>query len=183
MLRASHRQFPPILPERWAEMLRQTGAPEGSWADPSAPEKFAAAITSRVRNLVQRDRKPRDSDKARHAVAVLRRVLPGIIRDTQYWVDDYARRGYGVDRDNLDAIRRLQKNLPPTGWLSAPPSLEKAEHIDARRLLRLYRQLIDPGCGASDDGPAVKFIYAALRKMGHRPQSVVAIGRALRRKS
>jgi hypothetical protein len=184
MLRASHILIsPPISPDRWRDILQASGVLESSWVDPNAPDKFAAAITSRVRDLVQREPAPRsNSEKVRDAVAVLRRTLPQVIREYENSVEEWARKGYDLDLGGLEAARRLQAALPEPRWLAPSPPMERPDHFDARRLLRLYRKHVDPNSGISADGPPLKVVLAGLRAMGHKPQSSAAIAKALQRK-
>jgi hypothetical protein len=183
MLRASHIGIAPIPPEKWAKMLRDAGAPE-PWRDPNAAEKFSAAIASRVLDPVRRRRNSRD--KARDAVTVLRRVLPEIIGEDEYWLNEYARRGYGTDPDQraeLGVYRRLQQALPEPCVFAKRRAPGKSWHSDAVRLFRHYQGLVDPDSRISADGPVAKFIKSALEEMGHRHNVThFGIAKAIQRK-
>jgi hypothetical protein len=171
-----------ITPDEWTELLRAAKAPE-PWADPNAAQKFAAAITSR-----ELDTLPRMAwDRARDAVDELRRVLPEMIRAREQTLERLAERGrshYRIAdtvRADTEALRLLQQALPEP-HVFALPRRGKAWHIDAERLLLLYREHVNPKSGMTAKGRAVNFIALALKRMGHGVREPNAIEKALRRR-
>jgi hypothetical protein len=185
-----------ISPDEWAEMLRAARVPE-PWNDPDAPSKFAEEISwafhgARAERTIWTRRKA--------AIDELRRVLPEIIEGDEWFLEIctnptpkqksvLARANADPDRlsRELQINRRLLQALPdrePPIRKHPGPS-GKAWLVDAQRLFGLYLKVIDPNSGAS--GPAVRFIEAALRQMGHsyvlganrKPRGTIA--RALQR--
>jgi hypothetical protein len=163
-----------ISAERFAEMLRAAKAP----ADPDAPGKFAAAITYVTPDIPPPSRTTRK--KVQIALAALKdeeAQLAMVRAYEQTITPDYpaAARRIAI-RDFSQARERLQQAVP-----IEPARDTKAWPTDAVRLFTLYRELVDPKGGISPGGPAVRFIYSALKAMGHRPQSMGAVAQALQR--
>lgn len=69
------------------------------------------------------------------------------------------------------------KDLPDL----VPRRRPKEWHRTAIELLLYYQAIVDPSCGVSADGPAVRFIRLALVALDERPQESGAIEQVLRR--
>jgi hypothetical protein len=80
-------------------------------------------------------------------------------------------------RDLGAALEHLSAALP-----IEPPRDPEAWVIDAARLFERYREWVDPKARISPSGPTVRFIFAALKAMGHRPTSIGALAQALQRR-
>jgi len=60
-----------------------------------------------------------------------------------------------------------------------PRKRVKEWHRSAIELFRYYKAVVDPSCGASADGPAVRFIRLALDRLGEGWVELKAIEQAL----
>src|SRR5260370_12727226 len=161
--------------EQWATMLRKAREPE-VWADPEAARKFAAAIAYRTPDIPPPSRTLRK--KVQIALAVLKdeEAQFAMVRAYEQTLtpDNLAASRRIAVRDLTEARGRLQQAVPIELARDA-----KAWPTDAARLFALYRELVDPKGGISPGGPAVRFIDAALKAMGHRPQPIGAGAEAL----
>jgi len=121
-------------------------------------------------------------DRARAAIDELCRVLPGAIREFEGSVAQ-SFRVYSSLPTAAQHLRALQdlplatarcemlkqvladlNSLPPR-----PKQRAKAWwRLDAAKLWEIYRIMIDVSGGISPKGPAVRFIEAALARMGYR---------------
>jgi hypothetical protein len=144
-----------------------------SWADQNAPLKFASAITYRE---TDGGTSRAVWDRADDAVEELRRILPDIVKSQQRMLDEIVERGWSerriadLVREDLETSQRLWQALPERRLFAQPPSVGKPWHRDAARLFRLYKNWVNPKTGISPNGPAVRFIEATLRRMGHTAQ-------------
>lgn len=167
-------------------MLCEAGAPE-PWA--AAAERFAAGITFRW--PAPGDRKLGKYDRATDAIAELRRVLPDIIADDEHLVaalddppSEFQHRMVQVARSRAEReladLRRLLAALPELRWELRKPRTPPW-HLDAARLYTLYRRHVDPDAGISADGPSVRFIVLALKRMRSLTVEHLAVAKALQR--
>jgi hypothetical protein len=163
-----------IPPERWAEMLRDAGAPE-PWVDPEAPYKFAAAITNRAWDAA----KPNNTSRRKVQLAIksLRDedVMLAMVRsyEGKLTLDKPALSRRIAVRDLARALDHLKQALPIT------IKQAKASHRDIIRLFSLYRVHVDTSTKIST--AAVRFIQAALQAIGHGTVELGTISQALRR--
>jgi len=116
-------------------------------------------------------------DRAWDAVDELRRVLPMIIDPFEEAMSRAERHNFSSPAKahemrelrnsalhRLDVFKQLfalVKSLPKRTRTSI------AWHLDGAKLLEVYRSDIDPSAGISSDGPAVRFIRAALKRIGY----------------
>jgi hypothetical protein len=116
-------------------------------------------------------------DRAWYAIEELRRVLPTIIepfedamrRAERHYISPPSRaremrehRDSAINRlDVYKQILSLARSLPNRTRISTP------WHLDGARLLEVYRYNIHPSAGISPSGPALRFIRAALRRIGY----------------
>jgi hypothetical protein len=147
----------------------------------------AAKTTSKKRPEHDRgvnDGKPARTkmDRARAAIEELCRALPSAIREFESSVAQ-SFRVYSSSPTTAQHLRAVQdlplatarcemlkkvladlNSLPPR-----PKQRAKAWwHLDAAKLWGIYRSMIDVSAGISPNGPAVRFIEAALARMGYR---------------
>ena len=120
--------------------------------------------------------------RARDAIDELRRALPGAIAESESSVAQSFRVHVSspVIAQHLRAIQDLPQatarceilknvlallnSLPPR-----PRQRAKAWwRLDAAKLWHIYRSTIDTSAGISPGGPAIRFIEAALARMGYR---------------
>ena len=177
-----------ISPEKWVAMLRKAGAPQ-PWADPNAAERFATAITFQWPAAEPRTRNA--YDRASDAIAELRRVLPEIIAADEGFVaaldappPDFQRpmvaiARFGMKRELCD-LRRLSAALPELHW-ELGKSRTPPWQVDAARLHTLYLRHINHNAGISADGPLVRFIVLAIRRMRSQTVESLAVAKALQR--
>jgi hypothetical protein len=187
-----------VTAQEVAQMLRRVKAPE-PWRNPDGCLKIAGCIksplhalhftdTSRFdecQNTLSRNRMRRAQD----AINELRRLLPTVI--SRFKNDADLVRGFrdghqlklGTDLDRVEDFEKLLallESLPrltlrhPTPWWQ----------LDAARLFTLYRTTVSASAGMSEEGPAIRFIHEALKKMGYSAQITKSgIAHALRRRS
>jgi hypothetical protein len=122
------------------------------------------------------------STRARYAIDELRRALPSAITEFEKSVAQ-SFRVYASPPSRAQHLRALQ-NLPLATKRceilknvlallnSLPPRpTQRAKawwRLDAAKLWHIYRATIDVDAGISPGGPAVRFIEAALGRMGYR---------------
>lgn len=120
--------------------------------------------------------------RARDAIDELRRALPGAITEFESSVAQ-SFRVYSSPPSRAQHLREIQ-NLPLATERceilknvlallnSLPPRPRRRAkawwRLDAAKLWHIYRGMIDVSAGISPGGPAVRFIEAALARMGYR---------------
>jgi hypothetical protein len=175
-----------IGPHEIAELLRTAGAPE-PWANPGAP-----VMVGRVDDFLLEDA-PNEA-AAQKAINQLRRALPKIIFErlsdlapafaTPPPEEPLATLASYMKRQ-LAALIQLREALSNVGDLV--PSRKKGSRAnwqhDALELFRVYRAVVDPNSGYSADGPAVRFVQAALQRLGAGKHELDAIDSAIRARS
>jgi hypothetical protein len=175
-----------IGPHEIAELLRTAGAPE-PWANPAAP-----VMVGRVDDFLPADNP--DEVAAQKAINQLRRALPKIIVERLcdlapafatpppegplVILAPYMKR-------QLAALIQLREALSGVGDLV--PSRKKGSRAnwqhDALELFGVYRAVVDPNSGYSADGPAARFVQAALERLGAGKRELDAIASAIRTRS
>ena len=116
-------------------------------------------------------------DRAWEAINELRRVLPTIIepfeeamsRAERHYVSPPSR-AQEMRQVRDDALNRLdifKKTLSLIETLPNRTRTSKPWHLDGARLLEVYRLDIDPSAGISARVPELKFIRAALQRIGY----------------
>jgi hypothetical protein len=187
--------IPEIAPEDWEALLEGAGAPR-PWRTTTAPSRIAAAITFRC---VPAGKRPRNLyDRACEAIDELGRVLPQIVAEAELRLaaldnppSEIQARAIVMARSalrhELRGWKRLGAALPEFQWERSPTrerkrSETRAWHSDAARLYGLYLRLVEPEAGISEDGPAVRFVALALKRLGHpHPPNRGAVAQALKR--
>jgi hypothetical protein len=160
------------------DMLQRVGAPE-PWHN---AEACAAIRVAKLPTVVAR---PRLEGEVQDLVAKLRSRLAQLICERLSdleWADDV-----GQLSNEIKIWRRLLKAAQlaqECKWgIRDEPEPEKCSwHFLALELLKFYRVVVNPSCGVSADGPAVRFIEAALKRFeiqGTRTRH--AIAKALQR--
>jgi len=120
--------------------------------------------------------------RARDAIEELRRALPGAIAEFESSVAQ-SFRVYSSPPSGVQHLRAIQ-NVPLAAERCAilknvlallnslpPRPTQRAKawwRVDAAKLWHIYRATIDVDAGISPGGPAVRFIEAALARMGYR---------------
>jgi hypothetical protein len=118
----------------------------------------------------------------RDAIDELRRALPGAIAELESSVAQ-SFRVYSSSPSQAQHLRAIQ-NLPLAierceilknvlALLNSLPPRPRQRakawwRLDAAKLWHIYRGMIDVSAGTSPGGPAVRFIEAALARMGYR---------------
>jgi hypothetical protein len=198
MLAAYPRAPRKTTAEEVAEMLHKAKAPT-PWQAPDGCRVIADCMMTPLSYQHTRKRPfgPKDKPdrnrlcRAQDAIDELRRVLPNIIRrwndsltdptdPTESWWQ-------GVEppkaRDcvgDLERLLALLKSLPPLTSRRYTPWWQ----LDAARLFELYRATVDASAGISEEGPAVRFVHEALKKMGYPARiTPTGIDHALRRRA
>lgn len=121
--------------------------------------------------------------RARAAIKELRRALPDAISAFENSLAESFTL-HSSSADQAQELRALQ-DLPLatarckvlkqvlTLLESLPPHQTQRKkawwRLDAAKIWELYRTMIDVSAGISPGGPAVRFVEAALARMGHRP--------------
>jgi hypothetical protein len=122
------------------------------------------------------------ADRARDAIDELRLALPGAIAEFESSVAQSFRvhSSSPVRGQHLRALQNLPQATTRCEILkkvlhllaSLPPRPRQRAgawwRLDAAKLFETYRATIDVSAGISPDGPAVRFIKAALTRMGYR---------------
>jgi hypothetical protein len=162
-------------------MLETTGAPP-QWHNSDAHKRFAASITFRWPAPTKRQANL--YNRTRELIDRLQGVLPMVIADMEgqlkaldnpppeFQQRATARARSAVMRE-VHQLKRLLAALPELAW-ERSPSRDRRQlqidywHTDAARLYALYKRHVDPKSGKSADGPAVRFVEAALRRMGYQ---------------
>ena len=122
------------------------------------------------------------ADRARDAIDELRRALPGafaefessVAQSSRWYLSppSHAQEMRAIQdlpvaterREILKKVLVLLNSLPPR-----PRRRAKAWwRLDAAKLWHIYRSTIDVSAGISPGGPAIRFIEAALARMGYR---------------
>jgi hypothetical protein len=116
-------------------------------------------------------------DRAWDAINELRRVLPTIIepfeesmgRAERHYISPLSR-AQEMRQLRDDALHRLEIFKKIIALIESLPDrtrTSKPWHLDGAKLLEVYRLDIDPSAGISPHGPALKFIRAALQRIGY----------------
>jgi hypothetical protein len=203
-LAASSRPPRKVTAQEVAQMLHRAKAPR-PWQDADGCRVIADCMMTplayqhtRKSPLGYHEKPGRNRlRRAQDAIDELRRLLPTIIRrfnDTllierldpttaaeaaRWWQNEPPPEARGRV-DDFETLLALLKSLPrltlrrPTPWWQ----------LDAARLFSLYRATVDPTAGISEEGPAVRFVHEALKKMGY-PARITQSGidHALRRRA
>jgi len=154
---------------QWEAMLNDAGAPK-PWRFANAPGRFAAAITYRW---------PLPGEALhRMNVAEAERLLAALDADR---LPAEIARGEAMVRARAAAAAALDE-LKRRPFRPQARALAQTWHTDAARLFSAYQRFVDPNVGISNEGPAVRFIQAALRRMRHPTVERAAIAQALKRR-
>jgi len=199
-LAASSRPPRKATPQEVAQMLHRAKAPR-PWQDPDGCRVIADCMMTPLAYQHTRQSplgfkgKPGRNRlrRAQDAIDELRRALPPIIRrfnDTLlleriytpaalWWQDEPPPEARGRV-DDFETLLALLKSLPRLTLRRPVPWWQ----LDAARLFSLYRATVDPSAGVSEEGPAVRFIHEAVKKMGC-PAGIThsGIDHALRRRA
>jgi hypothetical protein len=163
------------------DMLRQAGAPE-PW---HSAEACAAIRVTKLPTFVQPQTR---EGEVQYLVAKLRSKLTPLIRtlrddiEDPFGADDVAQLSKEIDiwQRLLDAAEMAEHCTWEARY--QPDPVKCSWHSLAVQLLKFYRLVVDPSFGISADGPAVRFIEAALNRFeiqGGRTRH--AIAKALQR--
>jgi hypothetical protein len=163
-----------LTADKVADLLRQSGVPE-PWNSPD--ECGALAILDLSEAMLKSERL-----RAQDAINELLCTLPSIISQERLWVSD-AKREFGeINGRNCatESLIKLYELLP-----SIRPLIESKRRADwhnvAHGLFQYYQRVVDPDCGRSHDGPAVRFIRSALFELEMRHRESRAIEKAVAR--
>jgi hypothetical protein len=175
-----------ILPPRLAEMLREAGAPE-PWRVPEPTTVIGRFDTDIDLDTDEGSIRLR---KIREAVNTLRELLPDHIRCWEQTLQEANNSPILPDiirargEHNLHAFRALSGAVSIDALPMVPPKQKRKTaamwHQDARTILRVYRKIVDQDCGTSAEGPAVRFVAAALAALRQQRHELKAIAAALR---
>jgi hypothetical protein len=186
----------PITGEEIAQLLRDALAPE-PWASPGACQLAAEHLNAVIAQIAYFRAHPIGRtafDRACDAVDELRRVLPELIE----WASlplTHERLMIGPPPEIAEALSIARsKYLARLAALQDalfeiwPRSPRKSRFLEedwshrALILLRWYASIVEPMPRITKNGPAVRFVQAALHRLGEGQRSPEAIEASLRRK-
>jgi hypothetical protein len=175
-----------------AEMLRASGAPE-PWENPEKCETIGVVTLTPLDEGFYDEKA---SKKAQAAIQTLRQYLPKVLQShiaLLSSIDGYTeqeptahalrllegRQHYcKLLQDKISSLERFSKAVE-----EAPEIIVRRRgfgmradwHHHAHRLFGYYRSVVDRDCGISAEGPAARFIFTALTRLGlHKRTPVLA---------
>jgi tetratricopeptide (TPR) repeat protein len=184
------------------DLLRQAGAP-GPWR--RSPMAFGVMMMDGGNEMRMRRRAQDAMDELRRVLPTIIEIdvadsdfFATVASDMSSIADSLAEDGDSLQKSISEslAVFRLheERNAALQQIADALEKLQQAPELAPRRrlvardwhrgaseLFRYYQAVVDPSSRTSADGPAVRFIQAALCRLGDRRQELSAIDKALRR--
>jgi len=164
-----------INSERVANLLRQAGSRE-PWHNPD--DCGALALVDLSESSLKQQRQ-----QAQQAINQLQDVLPAIIAQEKHWAavsqKEFGQHGPDYALADLISLYNLLPRLRPL--IDANKQIRAGWHGVAYKLFTYYRDVVDPNCGHSASGPAVRFIQSALDELGIGSREPQAIEKAIER--
>lgn len=203
VLHGPRRLAEPVAGAEVATMLREAGAPAASCTAEAAnflalcmeqPLEFVSYRNGRptlAAKEKKRERRHEDRtilNRVQDAVDTLGRDLPLLIKALQFASWDVKLRLVRESGDQRCERAEHQAALLDDflGRLGAlprfsPPRRRTWWHLEAARFFDLYRQRVDMSATANPEGPAIRFIASALKRMGYRLRDRGTVANVLRR--